>query len=72
MNKHSKFLIILTQQLIKEGKHDKASVINEDFDEFLELLESGELNFDYTFEGGMRPSNMNRGSGKQLCEIEGN
>ena len=68
-------LIALADQLDAEGKTELADVIDKDFDEFLEMLESGELDFDFTFSGGARDPRgpySNRGCHtKSLCDIDG-
>lgn len=43
---YAEFLISLANQLDIEGKFDKADLIDEDFETFLELLEEGKLNFE--------------------------
>jgi len=54
MNKHADFLIALADALDEEGEFEKADIIDKDFEEFLKLLESGELVFDEQFSGGAR------------------
>lgn len=48
MNRYERFLNDVVAQLRKEGKWDLAETIDEDWDEFLELLEQEKLNFDFT------------------------
>jgi len=48
------FLIALADQLDIEGKIDEADAIDESFEEFLKLLEEGELIFNYDYSGGAR------------------
>jgi hypothetical protein len=48
------FLIALADQLDMEGKFNEADVVDEDFEEFLKLLEEGELTFDYSYSGSAR------------------
>lgn len=67
-------LIALADQLDEEGKLDKADIIDENFEEFLELLEEGKLNFDSTFPAGSRDPRLQRsnfGRETQLCGISG-
>jgi hypothetical protein len=54
MNKYERFLNSVSVQLIKEGKWDLAEEVNENWDEFLELLEQGKLDFDFLFSGSPR------------------
>jgi len=54
MNKYAQFLNGLTVQLVREGKLEMAEKVEESWDEFLELLESGKLNFDFTFSSSPR------------------
>lgn len=54
MNRFATLLIVLADQLDLEGKFEEADVIDENFEEFLKLLEEGELDFDFTFSGGQR------------------
>lgn len=62
MNKYEKFLNSVSIQLIKEGKFDLANEVDENWDEFLELLEQGKLNFDFLFSSSPRGTNTpNRG-----------
>lgn len=49
-----KFLIALANDLDDEGKFDLADKVDNDFEEFLKLLEDGELDFNYTFPSGSR------------------
>lgn len=70
--KYTNFLISLADQLDEEGKPLLADIIDKDFQEFLELLEEGELNFDFTFSGSPRGNNRsNRGRETPLCGIDG-
>lgn len=73
MNNREK-LIALADQLDKEGKPELADEIDKNFEEFLQLLEEGKLDFDFTFEGGQHPSDTptsNRGREVPLCGIDG-
>jgi hypothetical protein len=54
MATHREFLIALADQLDQEGKSELADIVDKDFEEFLELLESGEFVFDPTLSGGQR------------------
>lgn len=54
MRRHAGFLVALADQLDREGKCGLADVVDRDFEEFLELLESGELDFDPLLSGGQR------------------
>lgn len=63
---HADFLITLADQLDLEGRFEEADIIDKDFQEFLELLESGKLDFDPRFPGGARDPRQpysNKGSG---------
>ena len=63
MTKNEALLISLADQLDGEGKFDMADEIDIDFEEFLELLESGKLEFDFTFSSSPRGDyTSNRGS----------
>lgn len=57
-----KTLISLADQLDREGKFDKADQIDENFEEFLALLESGEFEFDNIFVNGPRDPRLQRGN----------
>lgn len=59
---HKKFLIALANQLDLEGKSDKADQIDQNFEEFLKLLEEGKLQFDNTFVVGDRDPRLQRGN----------
>ena len=48
------YLIKLADALDEVGEYEKADQIDKDFQEFLELLEKGELTFDYTYSLGPR------------------
>jgi len=50
----AEFLVSLADQLDREGKSELADKIDNDFEEFLELLESGELDLNEPFSGGQR------------------
>jgi hypothetical protein len=54
MTKYAKLLISLADELDLEGKFKEADIIDENFEEFIKLLEEGELNFDFTYSGGQR------------------
>jgi len=54
MRKHAEFLVALADQLDLEDKRELADVVDKDFEEFLELLENGELDFDPFLSGGQR------------------
>ena len=73
MNNREK-LIALANQLDQEGKPELADEIDNDFQTFLQLLEEGKLDFDFTYEGGQRPTRSpysNRGKEVPLCGIDG-
>ena len=57
-----KTLVALANQLDQEGKLDKADQIDENFEEFLALLESGEFEFNNTFVNGPRDPRLQRGN----------
>ena len=65
-SKYAELLVKLADQLDREGKSGQADVVDEEFDEFLELLEDGELLFHETLSMGPRDprgpySNLGRG-----------
>ena len=65
--KHAEFLVSLANQLDQEGKYDLADQIDENFEEFLKLLENGKLVFDYEFSGGARdPRGPYNNRGREL------
>jgi len=51
---NAEFLVVLADQLDRESKRALADEVDNSFEEFLELLESGELTFDDIFSGGQR------------------
>ena len=51
---YAKFLISLADQLDREGELNKADIIDKDFEEFVKLLENGELDFDFSAYQGYR------------------
>ena len=51
---YAKMLVSLADMLDMEGKPEKADLVDKEFQEFLELLENGDLEFDFTFSGGAR------------------
>jgi hypothetical protein len=70
MNKYAQFLVSLANQLDAEGKTEQADIIDSDFEEFLKLLENGDLEFYEVFSGGARDVRgpySNLGSGLPLC-----
>jgi len=67
-------LIALANQLDAEGKTEEADEIDKNFEEFLELLESGELDFDFTFSANSRDPRgpySNEGREVQISGIDG-
>jgi hypothetical protein len=54
MNRNAAFLIALADALDHEGKFELADIVDKDFEEFLKLLEEGDLVFDESFSGGAR------------------
>lgn len=71
---YRKFLISLANQLDQEGKPELADILDKEFEEFLQLLEEGKLNFDFTYEGGAHPTGTptsNRGRETPLCGLDG-
>ena len=71
---YSKLLIALANQLDKENKPELADIVDENFEEFLNLLENGELDFDFLFPGGQRDPHSpysNSGLEVPLCGIPG-
>lgn len=72
--KNAEKLIALADQLDREGKPMLADIVDQDFQEFLELLEDGKLDFDFLQAGGPRDPRdaySNRGSETPLCGIDG-
>ncbi|MHA2218922.1 MAG: hypothetical protein ACXACY_23620 [Candidatus Hodarchaeales archaeon] len=68
------FLVSLADQLDREGKYRFADIIDEDFEEFLRLLEEGKLDFDFEFSGGSRDPRgpySNRGRELPLFGVPG-
>ncbi len=53
-------LICLADQLDREGKFNQADQVDENFEEFLKLLEEGKLQFDNTFFIGSRDPRSQR------------
>lgn len=51
---HVQFLLDLADRLDEEGKFEQASMVDDSFEEFLELLENGKLTFNNQFSGGAR------------------
>lgn len=67
MSSHREFLVALADQLDHEGKPELADIVDKDFEEFLELLESGELVFDPALSGGQRdPRLPHNGRGTEM------
>jgi hypothetical protein len=65
-------LISLANQLDLEGKFSQADEIDENFEEFLKLLEDGKLEFDFTFSSSPRGMYLpNRGFEQTLSGITG-
>jgi len=66
---YKKLLIRLADQLDEEGKSQLADIIDENWLEFLKLLEDGKLNFNYQFHGTRNPNNpySNRGGEVPAC-----
>ncbi len=65
--KAKQILISLANQLDAEDKPEQADVIDKNFKEFLELLEKGELDFDFTFPSGSRdPMQQRSNFGREL------
>lgn len=50
----AEFLVALANKLDQEGKFEDADLIDENFQEFLDFLESGAFTFDPQFSGGAR------------------
>lgn len=59
---YKNFLICLADQFDQDGEFEKADQIDENFDEFLKLLEEGKLQFDNTFFIGDRDPRLQRGN----------
>lgn len=67
MRRHAEFLVALADRLDQEGNHELADVIDKDFEEFLDLLESGELDINQPFSGGQRdPRQPYSGRGTEM------
>ena len=74
MPAHAEFLMALADRLDIEGKPELADVIDKDFEEFLELLESGEFECCEPLSGGSRDPRTpygNRGRQTFLADISG-
>lgn len=74
MPNYRAFLVALADQLDLEEKPELADILDRDFEEFLELLENGELTFDPHFSGGQRDPRQpysNRGSELPVFAIPG-
>jgi hypothetical protein len=74
MAKHAEILVALADRLDQEGKPELADIIDKDFEEFLELLESGQLTTEELFSGGQRDPRLpysNRGAGLPIFGIPG-
>ena len=74
MRKNAEFLLSLADRLDQEGKHELADIIDKNFEEFLELLESGELTTEELFSGGQRDPRLpysNRGAELPIFGIPG-
>ncbi|MFA5048410.1 MAG: hypothetical protein WC516_05315 [Patescibacteria group bacterium] len=72
--KNAEKLIALADQLDREGKPMLADIVDQDFQEFLELLGDGKLDFDFLQAGGPRDPRgpySNRGLEVNLSGIEG-
>ena len=70
MIRYAKLLILLADKLDLKGKFEEADEIDKHFEEFLELLEKGELDFDFTYSGGQRDPRgpySNRGRELPAC-----
>ena len=71
INKNALLLIKLADQLDAEGHPDKADEIDKNFQEFLQLLEEGKLDFDFTYFTGARdPRNPYSNKGLTLDGLE--
>ncbi len=70
---YKNFLILFADKLDREEKFELADDIDENFEEFLKMLENGELIFDESFTGTRDPYGpySNRGSGLSLSGIPG-
>lgn len=70
---YKEFLIKLADELDEEGKHQLADIIDENFEEFLKLLEEGKLDFSFLFHGTRDPRNpySNRGRELPACGVPG-
>ena len=54
----AEFLVALADRLDQEGMFEDADLIDENFQEFLDFLESGHFTFDPQFSGGARDPRM--------------
>ena len=65
------FLIKLADQLDEEGNHQLADIVDENFEDFLKLLENGELDFNFLFHGTRDPRDpySNRGRETPACAV---
>lgn len=60
------FLIKLADYLNDDGEHDASDIINENFEEFLKLLEEGKLDFSFLFHGTRDPRDPYSNRGREL------
>jgi hypothetical protein len=63
---YREFLVRLADTLDSEGRSDLANKIDEDFEEFVKLLEEGKLDFDFTFFGKRDPRLPYSNRGREL------
>ena len=61
MNNHE-YLISIADILDQQGDLESADVIDNNWKEFLELLEQGKLDFDFLFSGGVRDVRKDQGA----------
>ena len=55
MSKYQELLVNLADELDREGNPELADEIDKNFEEFLKLLENGELDFSYLYYGKRDP-----------------
>ena len=70
---YREFLIKLADCLDKEGEHQAADILDENFEEFLKLLEEGKLDFNFLFYGIRDPEGPYSNKGREMpaCGVPG-
>ena len=73
MVNYREFLVKLADCLDEDGESQAADIVNENFEEFLKLLEDGKLDFNFLFHGIRDPEGpySNKGRGLPACGVPG-